>query len=102
MTASIEITPAAGPLDATVRPPGSKSLTNRALICAALARGTSTLRGVLESEDTSVMIAGLRSLGIAIDEDSTGTSGASSVAAARFAAPLPNSISPIAAPASAS
>ena len=37
-----EITvPVSGPVDATVRPPGSKSVTNRALICAALAEGVS-------------------------------------------------------------
>lgn len=58
-----------GPIQATVRPPGSKSITNRALICAALAEGPSTLVGALESEDTSVMADGLRALGIAIDSD---------------------------------
>jgi 3-phosphoshikimate 1-carboxyvinyltransferase len=68
---SIEIQPVAAPLDARVRPPGSKSLTNRALVVAALARGTSTLDGVLESEDTQVMIEGLRALGIAIRVDPT-------------------------------
>jgi 3-phosphoshikimate 1-carboxyvinyltransferase len=65
---SIEIQPVTNPLDAEVRPPGSKSLTNRALICAALADGTSTLRGALDSEDTQVMIDALRTLGFAIDE----------------------------------
>jgi 3-phosphoshikimate 1-carboxyvinyltransferase len=55
-----------GPLFATVRPPGSKSITNRALICAALARGTSQLTGVLDSEDTRVMIDSLRRLGVEI------------------------------------
>jgi 3-phosphoshikimate 1-carboxyvinyltransferase len=64
----IEIQPARSPLDATIRPPGSKSLTNRALICAALAKGTSVLSGALASEDTQVMIEGLRALGISIDE----------------------------------
>lgn len=51
----------------SVRPPGSKSLTNRALVCAALADGPSSLTGVLESEDTHVMIAAWRTLGIQID-----------------------------------
>mgnify|MGYP002623284918 FL=1 len=51
-----------------VRPPGSKSLTNRALVCAALADGRSTLRGALDSEDTQVMVDGLRALGFAIEE----------------------------------
>ena len=71
VTASIEIQPLTAPLNASIRPPGSKSLTNRALICAALARGRSSLRGVLESDDTRVMIDALGALGLAIDEDRT-------------------------------
>ena len=67
MPKSIEIQPAPQPIHATVRPPGSKSITNRALVCAALAKGTSTLRGALVSEDTHVMIEGLRALGIEVD-----------------------------------
>jgi 3-phosphoshikimate 1-carboxyvinyltransferase len=63
----LEIQPVSRPLDATIRPPGSKSLTNRALVCAALAQGTSTLSGALDSEDTQVMIEGLVSLGFAIE-----------------------------------
>jgi 3-phosphoshikimate 1-carboxyvinyltransferase len=66
---SIEIQPARAPVVASIRPPGSKSLTNRALACAALARGTSTLLGVLASEDTAVMIDALAQLGIAIRVD---------------------------------
>ncbi len=69
MTDSIEIQPAKGPLDASIRPPGSKSITNRALVCAALAQGRSILSGVLESEDTRVMIEGLVKLGLAIEHD---------------------------------
>jgi 3-phosphoshikimate 1-carboxyvinyltransferase len=65
MTASIEIQPAA-PIYGSIRPPGSKSLTNRALVCAALARGESILTGTLESEDTVLMIEALRQLGIEI------------------------------------
>lgn len=57
------------PLAGTIRPPGSKSITNRALICAALADGRSHLQGVLDSEDTRVMIEALRSLGLSIDHD---------------------------------
>ena len=64
---SIEIHPLTAPLDAAVRPPGSKSITNRALVCAALAGGPSTLSGALDSEDTRVMIDALRQLGIAIE-----------------------------------
>jgi 3-phosphoshikimate 1-carboxyvinyltransferase len=67
---TLEIHPVARPLDAMIRPPGSKSLTNRALIVAALAQGASELRGALDSEDTRVMIDALRLLGIAIEVDS--------------------------------
>ena len=63
---SIEIVPR-GPLDADVRVPGSKSITNRALLVAALADGESALRGGLVSDDTEVMIAALRELGCAIE-----------------------------------
>lgn len=49
--------------------PGSKSLTNRALAIAALAGGTSTLRGALVAEDREVMVQGLRQLGIEIEGD---------------------------------
>jgi 3-phosphoshikimate 1-carboxyvinyltransferase len=56
-----------GPLAASLRPPGSKSITNRALVCAALADGTSTLQGVLNSDDTRFMIESLRQLGLKVD-----------------------------------
>jgi 3-phosphoshikimate 1-carboxyvinyltransferase len=51
---------------ATVRVPGSKSYTQRALICAALAEGKSKLRNVLTAEDTAYFIKGLRALGARI------------------------------------
>ena len=54
---------------ATVRPPGSESLTNRALVCAAPAEGASKLTGVLDSEDTRVMIDSLGRLGIVMAVD---------------------------------
>ena len=73
MRESITITPATGPLLATVRPPGSKSITNRALVCAALADGVSTLRGALVSDDTHVMIDSLGRLGIAVEVSEAGT-----------------------------
>jgi 3-phosphoshikimate 1-carboxyvinyltransferase len=60
-----------GPLSGTIRPPGSKSITNRALLCAALADGESLLTGALESEDTGVMIDGLRRLGMPVAQDTT-------------------------------
>lgn len=52
-----------------MRPPGSKSLTNRALVAAALAAGRSQLAGVLDSQDTRVMIASLREMGVAVEHD---------------------------------
>ncbi|MCW2605835.1 MAG: 3-phosphoshikimate 1-carboxyvinyltransferase [Frankiales bacterium] len=54
---------ATGPLDAVVRLPGSKSVTNRALVLAALAPGRSLVRRPLRSRDTELMAAGLRTLG---------------------------------------
>ena len=66
----IDLTPwARGPRDARVRVPGSKSLTNRALIVAAMAEGPSTLTGALDSDDTRVMVDSLRRLGLAVDRD---------------------------------
>jgi len=52
------------PLSGVVRPPGSKSITNRALICAAAADGESRLLRALRSEDTQMMIEGLNQLGV--------------------------------------
>jgi 3-phosphoshikimate 1-carboxyvinyltransferase len=65
----IEIQPTTGPIHARIRPPGSKSITNRALVCAALADGESLLTGALDSEDTRVMIDALRRLGIGVEHD---------------------------------
>ena len=58
---------AAGPVTATVAVPGSKSLTNRALILAAQATAPSTLTGALRSRDTDLMAAGLGALGVRVD-----------------------------------
>ena len=66
---SIEIEPLASPPQASIRPPGSKSLTNRALVCAALARGTTRLSGLLDSEDTRVMLDALVQLGLTVRVD---------------------------------
>ncbi|MEO8698505.1 MAG: 3-phosphoshikimate 1-carboxyvinyltransferase [Kofleriaceae bacterium] len=57
-----------GPLNGRVRPPGSKSITNRALLLAALANGTSRLTGALKSKDTSLMAAALHQMGVRVDE----------------------------------
>lgn len=54
-------------VDATVRLPGSKSISNRALLLAALAGGRSQLDGVLDSDDTRVMAEVLRQLGARVD-----------------------------------
>jgi 3-phosphoshikimate 1-carboxyvinyltransferase len=64
-----EVVPLVRPLDAVVALPGSKSLTNRALVCAALAPGTSVLDGVLFADDTEAMLDGLARLGIAVAAD---------------------------------
>ncbi len=63
----IEIEPLPGPVQAVVTVPGSKSITNRALVLAALAEGRSVLRGGLWSEDTQVMVEGLRRLGFEVN-----------------------------------
>ena len=68
----IEIAPLNRPVDATVAVPGSKSLTNRALILAALADGESVLTGALASEDTAVMLDSLRRLGFDAQSDASG------------------------------
>ncbi|WP_245578870.1 3-phosphoshikimate 1-carboxyvinyltransferase [Inquilinus limosus] len=56
------------PLTGRVTPPGSKSITNRVLLLAALARGTSRLTGALKSDDTKLMAAALRAMGVAVEE----------------------------------
>lgn len=74
MTEQLEIQPIRRPIIGSIRPPGSKSLTNRALVVAALADGITSLTGVLDSRDTEVMIDSLRRLGVAVDQDrSAGT-----------------------------
>ena len=58
----------ATPVDISVVIPGSKSVTNRALILAAQAKSPSTLRRPLVSRDSELMVAGLKALGIGIEE----------------------------------
>jgi 3-phosphoshikimate 1-carboxyvinyltransferase len=65
----IEIQPVTSPIRGTIRPPGSKSITNRAMILAALADGPTTLTGMLDSQDTRVMVESLRRLGFTVDQD---------------------------------
>ena len=62
---------AAGPVDAVLGVPGSKSVTNRALVLAALADGPSTISGPLRARDTLLMAGALRALGVRIADDGT-------------------------------
>ena len=59
---------ASRPVDSVVELPGSKSITNRALPIAALASAPSTIRGALRSRDTDLMGAGLRALGVGVND----------------------------------
>jgi len=63
------VNPVAEPVRGSIRPPGSKSLTNRALVIAALASGTTKLTGVLASDDTRVMVESLNRLGVSVTHD---------------------------------
>lgn len=63
----LDLTPRAR-VSGTVRLPGSKSISNRALLLAALARGTTTLTGLLDSDDTRVMRGALNALGVTCSE----------------------------------
>lgn len=69
MSSTVAITPLRRPVEAVVRPPGSKSFTNRALVVAALANGgVSRLIGPLEAGDTIAMREGLGQFGVSIDD----------------------------------
>src|SRR5262245_21122483 len=59
------------PIDCDVRLPGSKSLTNRALLVAAWARGDSTIEGILLADDTRCMRQALEQLGVRLRVDTT-------------------------------
>ncbi len=63
----IEVVPLEKPVRAEITVPGSKSITNRALILAALAEGEVTLEGALWSEDTQIMVECLQELGFMVD-----------------------------------
>ena len=58
---------AAGPIVADVAVPGSKSIANRALVCASLARGTTNLSNLAPGDDTAAMLDCMRSLGVVVD-----------------------------------
>jgi 3-phosphoshikimate 1-carboxyvinyltransferase len=65
----LEIKPFEGPVDAIIRVPGSKSITNRALIISALADGTSTIENSLFSDDPYWLMAALTGLGLPTKAD---------------------------------
>ena len=66
---AVSFPPVKQPVVGRVTVPGSKSITNRALICAAMASGPSNLTGVLDSEDTRVMVDAWMALGLSINWD---------------------------------
>ena len=68
---AVELVPG-GRVVGSIRPPGSKSLTNRALLCAAFASSPSVLSGALRSEDTEVMTAALQAIGVGIESPDGG------------------------------
>src|SRR3984957_4703150 len=72
-----------GPVHATIRLPGSKSMTNRALVIAALAAGPTTIAGPLQARDTELMAAAVAALGAPGARDSTATDSAARDGAAR-------------------
>lgn len=57
----------------TVRLPGSKSISNRVLLLAGLSAGTTAVHGLLDSDDTAVMLEALRTLGCAVERDAAVT-----------------------------
>ncbi|MGZ4770365.1 MAG: 3-phosphoshikimate 1-carboxyvinyltransferase [Ilumatobacteraceae bacterium] len=66
------MTPLLHPIDAVVAVPGSKSIANRALVCAALAEGTSTFASVPDGDDTDAMLTCLELLGVGVGGDVAG------------------------------
>jgi 3-phosphoshikimate 1-carboxyvinyltransferase len=73
MTPALNIVPFVRKCDASVRVPGSKSISNRALILASLCSGKVTLRGMLRSEDVDLMIAAFGQLGVSVETADEGT-----------------------------
>ena len=93
MTELLRLATATGPLDAVVTVAGSKSIANRALVCAALADGESRLHHVPGGDDTVAMVRCLRALGAGVDVDGdeawiTGTGGRLAAGAIRLDAAL--------------
>ena len=86
ITPTVQIGPQAA-AQGSLRVPGSKSLTNRALIAAALAEGTTTLNGALVAEDSEVLVRALGQLGVRVESqgDQLRVHGAGGAAPARAA-----------------
>src|SRR5215218_3717129 len=68
LPAALTLVPPDHSLVGRVTPPGSKSITNRALLLAALATGTSRLTGALKSKDTTLMAKALIVMGVGVEE----------------------------------
>ena len=64
LSPALEVTPLEGQVTASLRVPGSKSISNRALLLAAMGAGTCKISGLLHSDDTQVMIDALQQLGV--------------------------------------
>ena len=64
---------ASGPISADLGIPGSKSVTNRALVLAALSDAPSVITGALSARDTNLMIEALRTLGTTVEQSADGT-----------------------------
>ena len=71
MTSYLDL-PQARSARGTVPMPGSKSISNRVLLLAALARGRTEVEGLLDSDDTRVMLAALAQLGVALHDQGQG------------------------------
>ncbi|MGA9121371.1 MAG: 3-phosphoshikimate 1-carboxyvinyltransferase [Bacteroidota bacterium] len=87
------VQPAAGPVDGRMNVPGSKSITNRALICAALAAGKSVLTNASDSNDTALMLNGLNQMGVLGRQTADGLvveGSGGSLTAPRFPIPVGN------------
>jgi len=70
-SSTVTIHPIAHPLSASVSVPGSKSLTNRALLVAALAEGSTRITDVSPADDVHLLAEALRTLGFEIEQDDT-------------------------------
>ena len=85
----LPIEPLAGRVASDLPVPGSKSITNRALVCAALAEGTSTLHGALVADDTEAMVGVLRALGLEVGVDVEAAEGTPTITVAGCAGRVP-------------